>query len=145
MADIKAFNSEEFGFVDLTVIMLGRSVLGLRGLRFKVSQQKKNVRGAGRKPIARWRGAVEYEGSVTVLLSELIAMMQSQGVASSIGVVGIKPFDIVAAFAAQAGDTVTTFNLTYVEFMEYEVNVNQSDEEIEIELPIIIGEVLENV
>jgi hypothetical protein len=144
MAGIKAFNSEEYGFVDLQVIMLGRPVAGLRRLRFKAMQQKKNVHGAGKKPIARQRGTIDYEGSISILMSELVALMQSNG-NSNTGVLGIKPFDIVAAFAPSIGDVVTTFRLVYTEFTEYELNTGVGDEEIEIELPIIIGDIEENV
>lgn len=145
MADILgAFNSEEFGFSDMQVVILGRPVIGLRGLRFKVTREKSNVHGAGSSPIARTRGNKNYEGSVRLLLSELIALFQSQGNAVD-DVTDIRPFDITCVFAADAGSVTTTFILKYVEFTECEVNVNQGDQQIEIELPIIIGKVENNV
>lgn len=143
MADIKAFNSEEYGFIDLQVVMLGRPVSGLRGLRYKEMQEKRNTHGAGRKPVARVRGPINYEGSVKILLSELRAMLQSQGVGAS--VVTIRPFDIIASWAPRIGDAITTDRLAYVEFTECEVNVNQGDQEIEVELPVIIGDIQWNV
>lgn len=143
MADIKAFNSEEYGFVDLQVVMLGRPVIGLRGIRYKETQEKRNTHGSGRKPIARVRGSINYEGSVKILLSELRALLQSQGAGGSI--VGIKPFDIVASYAPRIGDVITTDRLAYCEFTECEVNVNQGDQEVEVELPIIIGDLQWNV
>ena len=143
MADIKAFNSEEYGFVDLQVFMLGRPVLGLRGIKYKESQEKKNTHGAGRKPIARIRGPINYEGSIKILLSELRALLQSQGAGSSI--VGIKPFDIVASYSPKVGDVITTDRLAYCEFTEVEVSVDKDDLEIEVEMPIIIGDIQWNV
>lgn len=143
MADIKAFNSEEYGFVDLQVLMLGRPIVGLRGIRYKEMQEKKNTHGSGRKPIARTRGAIDYEGSVKILLSELRALLQSQGNGASI--VGIKPFDVVATYAPKVGDVITTDRLAYVEFTECEVKVDQGDTEVVIELPIIIGDIQWNV
>lgn len=141
--DIKAFNSEEYGFIDLQVVMMGRPVIGLRGLRYKEMQEKRNTHGAGRKPVSRTRGPINYEGSVKVLLSELRAMLQSQGTGAS--VVGIRPFDIIAAWAPRIGDAITTDRLAYVEFTECEVNVNQGDQEVEVELPVIIGDIQWNV
>lgn len=144
MPEIKAFNSEEYGFVDLQVVMLGRPVIGLLGLRFKASQEKTNIHGAGSKPVARGRGPVTYEGSVKVLLSELLAMLQSQGNPAK-GPLGIKPFDLIASFAPSDVDAISTFRLVYVEFTECEVDVNQGDNSVEIELPIIIGDIEWNI
>ncbi len=144
MAEIKAFNSEEYGFVDLQVVMLGRPLIGLQGLRFKVMQEKSNVKGAGAKPIARARGSIDFEGSVKMLLSEYIALLQSQGNPAK-GAVGVKPFDIVACFAPSVASVITTFRLVYCEFTECEVNVNQGDQSIVIELPIIMGDIENNV
>lgn len=143
MADIKAFNSEEYGFVDMQVVALGRPIVGLRGIRYKEIQEKRNTHGAGRKPVARVRGSINYEGSLKILLSELRALLQSQGIGTSI--VGIRPFDVIVSFAPKVGDVITTDRLAYVEFTECEVNVNQGDLEVEIELPIIIGDLQWNI
>lgn len=144
MPDIGAFNSEEYGFSDLQVVMLGKPIIGLRGMRFKAMQEKSNVHGAGSKPIARTRGQVNYEGSVKILLSELNAMLISQGNPAK-GVIGIKPFDIIVAFAPFVVDVITTHRLVYCEFTECEINVNNGDQEVEVELPIIIGDIEWNI
>ncbi len=144
MAEVKAFNSEEYGFVDLQVVALGRPIAGLLGLRFKTTQEKVNIHGAGAKPIARGRGQINHEGSIKILLSEYLAILQSQGNPAK-GGVGLKPFDIVAVFAPSVGSVITTFRLVYVEVTETEVNVNQGDTSIEIDLPIIIGDIENNV
>jgi hypothetical protein len=143
MPEIKAFNSEEYGFSDIQIVMLGRPIVGLRGIKIKEMQEKKNVHGAGRKPIARSRGPINYEGSVKMLLSEVHALLQSQGQNGSI--VGIQPFDIPVVFAPRVTDVITTHVCEYVEFTECEININQGDTEVEVELPIIIGNVKWNV
>jgi len=141
---ITAFNAEEYGWKDLQVMFLGRPVIGLRGLRFKESQEKTNVYGAGKKPVARTRGNVMYEGEVKVLLSELVAMLQSQG-NNAKGVMSIPPFDIAVSFAPDEGGVITSFSLVYCEFTENEVNLNQGDQQVEITLPIIIGDIKWNI
>lgn len=141
MADLlTTFNAEEYGFKDLQVVLLGRPIIGLRNIRYKVMQEKANVHGAGSKPIARTRGNVNFEGEVKVLMSELRALLQSQGNPAK-GVISIKPFDVVAAYAPEVGDIITTDILKYVEFTECEINVNQGDQQIEVTLPIIIGDI----
>lgn len=140
MADLGTFNSEEYGFKDLQVVMLGRPIIGLRGLRYKIMQEKSNVHGAGAKPISRARGNINYEGEVKVLLSELRALLQSQGNPGK-GVIGIRPFDLIAAYAPEVGDVVTTDILKYIEFTECEININQGDQSVDITLPVIIGDI----
>lgn len=138
MADIKAFNSEEFGWNDHQMVMLGRNVMGIRKIMYKESQEKTNVYGAGKKPIARTRSQKTYEASVTVLLSELVALIKSNGGKS---VLDIPPFDIVSSFAPTDIAAVHTNRLVYCEFTSVEVSLEQGDQEIEIELPIIPGDI----
>lgn len=143
MPDIKAFNAEEYGWNDLQIVALGRPIAGAVSVRYKEMQDKKNVYGAGKKPVARSRGQVEYEGELKILMSELRAMLSSLG--NGKGVTSIQPFDIVLAYAPSISDQITTDRLVYVEFTECEVNVNQGDDKIEVTLPIIIGDIEWNV
>lgn len=138
-----AFNSEEYGWNDLTVQLLGRPVIGLRGVKYGQEQDKQNVYGKGKRPIARARGQVTYEGEIKVLLSELRALLQSEGNGRSL--VGIRPFDVVVVYAAEAGGALTTDILKYCEFTKAEIDLNQGDAFVEITLPIIIGDIEWNV
>ncbi|MFD0997682.1 hypothetical protein ACFQ21_00120 [Ohtaekwangia kribbensis] len=139
----KPFNSEEYNFNDLQVVMLGRPVAGLRGIRYKVSQDKTNVYGAGSKPIARRRGQKSYEGTLKILLSELRSLLESAG--NGKDATDIPPFDITAAYAPSVSDLITTDRLVYVEFTECEIDINTGDSETVVELPIIIGDIEYNV
>jgi hypothetical protein len=137
------FNSDEYGFIDLTVVMLGRPVVGLRGIRYNESQEKGNVHGAGKKPIARTRGQVNFEGELRILHSELRAILQSQGSGKSI--LSIRPFDIVCTYAPEAGGVISTDTLKYVEFTQAEIDLSNGDQFTEVVLPIIIGDIKFNV
>lgn len=143
MAEIKAFNSEEYGFTDIQVILQGRPVIGLQGVQFEATQEKTNVHGSGSRPIARARGPVNYSGTIKVLMSELAALQRSQG--QNQRLLKIPPFDVIVAFAPSVGDLVTTYRLVYCEFTRWGVDVNQGDTQIVVELPIIIGDIEENV
>ena len=140
-----AFNSEEYGFIDIQVVMLGRPIIGLRGIRYKEMQEKSNVHGAGAKPIARARGQKNYEGTVRVLFSELRALLQSAGNPVRMGITGIRPFDIMVVYAPDVSSVISSDRLVYCEFLECEVDWNNGDQFAEIELPIVIGEVEFNV
>lgn len=146
MADLlTTFNSEEYAYKDLQVVLLGRPIIGLLGIKYGTRQEKSNVYGAGSKPIARSRGNVVYEGAeIRVLMSELRALLVSQGNPAK-GLVALKPFDVICSFAPEVGDAISTDILKYVEFTEQTIDINQNDQQIEVTLPIIIGDIEYNV
>jgi len=136
------FNSEEYGFNDITVVMLGRPVITLRRVRYKVMQQKDNIYGKGKLPIARGRGQVTFEGNISLLHSDLRALLTSVGGGDN--VLAIKPFDIIINYGPAVGLQSTDI-LKYVEFTEQEIDVKQGDMFTEVDMPIIIGDIQFNV
>lgn len=139
-----AFRSEEFAWVDINVVMQGRIVTGLTGISYKETQLKTNIYAKGNKPYARTRGNIEYEGSIKLLQSELEALQRGAGIGRSIN--QIPPFDVTVSYAAEDGSgAVVTDTLKAVEFTEVEKGMDQNDPFMEIELPIIIGDIQYNV
>jgi hypothetical protein len=132
------FNSEEYGWNDITLVMLGRPVITLRRVRYKVAQVKDNVYGKGKLPIARARGNVTFEGDLTILHSDLRALLTTVGNRDNI--TSIRPFDIVVNYGPLVGIQSTDI-LKYCEFMEQEIDVKQADPFTEIPLPIVIGDI----
>jgi hypothetical protein len=138
------FNSEEYGFIDIQVVMLGRPIVGLRKIRYKSMQEKSNVHGAGAKPIARGRGKIDYDGTITILFSELRALLASQGQKVD-GPIKLRPFDITVVYAPSVTSIINTDRLVFVEVTECEVDWNNGDQFAEIDLPIVIGDIQYNV
>lgn len=132
------FNSEEYAFNDITVVMLGRPIIGLRGIRYKVMQDKENVYGKGKLPIGRGRGQVTFEGSIKLLHSELRALLAAVGGGDNI--LSIRPFEIIVNYGPLVGIANTDI-LKFVEFTEQEIDVNQGDKFTEVTLPVIIGDI----
>lgn len=136
------FNSEEYGFADITVVFLGRPVITLRRIRYKVMQQKDNIYGKGKLPVARGRGQKTFEGNIGLLHSDLRALLVSVGGGDD--VLAIKPFDVIVNYGPLVGIQSTDI-LKYVEFTEQEVDVKQGDMFTEVDMPIIIGDIQFNV
>ena len=136
------FNSEEYGFADITVVFLGRPVITLRRIRYKVMQQKDNIYGKGKLPVARGRGQKTFEGNIGLLHSDLRALLVSVGGGDD--VLSIKPFDVIVNYGPLVGLQSTDI-LKYVEFTEQEVDVKQGDMFTEVDMPIIIGDIQFNV
>ena len=69
----------EYAWEDFKVYMGGKFVTGLRGCKYKTSQEKEPIYAAGNKPVGMGRGNKKYEASITVLQSELEAIILSSG------------------------------------------------------------------
>lgn len=133
-----SFNTTEYAFSDVEVRFLGRTIVGFQGVSYKVTQSKTNIYGRGNKPVARSKGNKEYEGSVKVLQSELEALQIAAGYKKDI--CDIAPFDIVVSYQVDGG-LATTDTLIGCEFTEQPKEINQGDTNMEVELPIAIGDI----
>jgi hypothetical protein len=133
-------NGTEYGFVDLKVIIPGSSVPsdGVIGIKYKTKREKKNIKGRGGKPVARARGSKDHEGSITVLQSVVEALEAQLGPDEDL--TDLAPFNITVSYAMDGG-TVKTDRLEFVEFTEYEKGLKEGDTNMEIELPLIIGNI----
>jgi len=132
-------DSYEYGWVDLTINRDGNILGGARGVSFKVTQAKENIKGKGSKPYRRGRADEEYEGELTILHSELISMLQQN---KGMSPTSIKPFDMTLALANDVGSEIVIYILKFVEFTECEMSLSQGDVYTEVTLPIIIGDII---
>lgn len=126
-------NSEEFGWADAQVVLLGKVIEGITAFNYKKSQNKELRYGRGNEPIGYKRGNKSYEGSITILKSELEALKD----ASPDGdILSLKGFDIVFSYQADDG-TLKTDVAKFAEFKESEENLKQGDGNGEYELPFL--------
>lgn len=137
------FNSKEYEWSSVEVVLLGRPVTGIRGIRYKETQEKEVIYGRGNKPRAIQKGNKSFEGSINILQSELEALQAAAGVGKSI--LDIPAFDIVVAYVPESGGTIITDIIKNCEFTEKEKSINQGDKFMEIELPIIALDIENNV
>ena len=66
-----AFNSREYSYCDVQATILGRPLTGLRGIEYTAKKSKEALFGAGVNPKSIQHGRREYEGTLTVLQSEI--------------------------------------------------------------------------
>lgn len=127
------FNSREYEFADLTVMVGGKDTVGLRGLKYSVKQEKEAVYGKGNEPIAIQKGNKSYEGELTILASEL-ETLRLNGDGTILGL----QLDIVAVYGNPLnGDAMVTDVLQGVQFTEEPKEYKQGDKFAEITLPFI--------
>ena len=126
-------NTREYEWSDVTVVLAGRLVTGLRGVKYSAKQEKELLHAKGNKPHSIQRGNKTYDGEITLLQSEYEALKKASG-----GDILDASMDIVAAYGnPNAGDVITTDMLIGVEFTEDNTQWKQGDKFQEKTLPFI--------
>lgn len=126
-------NTREYEWSDVSVVLAGRLITGLRGVKYSAKQEKELLHAKGNKPHSIQRGNKTYDGEITVLQSEYEALKQASG-----GDILDASVDIVAAYGnPTAGDVITTDVLIGVEFTEDNTEWKQGDKFQEKTLPFI--------
>lgn len=127
------FNSREYEWSDITVVVAGRPVTGFRAVDYSSKQEKEALYAKGNKPHGIQRGNKSYEGSITLLQSEYEALRQACG-----GGVLDASFDLVVAYGnASKGDAIVTDILVGAEVTEDNTEWKQGDKFQEKKLPFI--------
>lgn len=126
-------DTREYEWSDVTVVLAGRLVTGLRGVKYSAKQEKELLHAKGNKPHSIQRGNKTYDGEITLLQSEYEALKQASG-----GDILDASMDIVAAYGnPTAGDVITTDVLIGVEFTEDNTEWKQGDKFQEKTLPFL--------
>lgn len=127
------FNSREYEWADITVVVAGRPVTGFRAVDYSSKQEKEALYAKGNKPHGIQRGNKSYEGSITLLQSEYEALRQACG-----GDVLDASFDLVVAYGnASKGYAIVTDILVGAEVTEDNTEWKQGDKFQEKKLPFI--------
>lgn len=129
-----AFNSKEYSYCDLQATILGRPLTGLRGIEYTAKKAKEAVFGAGINPKSIQHGRREYEGTLTVLQSELEALNRAAKESGHTDCLDLE-FDIVVTYIS--GETVTTDIIRCASITEFPKGMKEGDLNSEHALPFI--------
>ncbi len=129
-----AFDSREYEFADITLIMGGKDITGVRGIKYTVKQEKEAIYGKGNDPIKIQKGNRSYEGEITCLQSELESLILASDDKSILSL----QLDAVVCYGNPAkGDVLITDVLQGIQFTEETIEMKQGDKFAEIKLPFI--------
>lgn len=143
MAIGAVFNSNEYAWVDIKVVLLGREVVGLRGIEYKVKRQKEALYAAGKKARGIQKGKKEYDGTITILQSEIIALDRAAQEKGYEDITDID-FDIIISYLPESG-VITTDKVTGASITEIPRGMKEGDLQMELALPFIALDVVSNV
>lgn len=127
------FNSREYEWADVTLLLGGKDITGARGVKYTIKQEKETVYGKGNEPIAIQKGNKSYEGEITVLQSELETIRLNGG-----GTILNLQLDAVVAYGNPSnGDVMMTDVIQGIQFTEETHELKQNDKQMEVTLPFI--------
>lgn len=140
------FNSEEYAWKDLKLVFAGRPVTGFRGIKYKTSRVTTEVYASGEDPHAITRGNKSYSGEITLLQSEIEALIIAVQAAYGKSKDLTDPFfDATVVYASELGGVVTTDQITKMAISDLEKAMKQGDPNMEITLPFKAGKINYNV
>lgn len=128
-------NGKEYAWGDVEVVLLGRQLLGIKGIEYGIKQEKEYQYGRGNKPYAIQKGNKTPEGSLTVSQSEIEALLQAAG--SGNDITDIPPFNVIISYVPEEGDPIVTDICKNCEFTESMKSIKQNDKAMEITLPFM--------
>ena len=118
------FDTREYEWSDITLIVAGRDVKGFRGIKYSEKQEKEALYAKGNKAHSIQRGNISYEGELTMTQSEYELLRLSMGGSILNG----RVLQITVAYGNPSkGDIMITDTLLHVEFTEDSTEWKQGD------------------
>lgn len=139
-------NGRQYEFADISVVMGGRDVVGLRGIKYSSKQEKEVLYGKGNKPLSIQKGNISFEGEITITQSELETLMllgKSTGKRTS--VLNLNLNIVVCYGNPTQGEVMMIDKLYGVQFTEESKELKQGDKNMEVTLPFICTDIKFNV
>lgn len=133
------FDTREFEFADVRVQLFGVELSGLRGLKYKKTQEKEPVHGAGNEPKAIQRGKKSYDGTLMLLKSDFDALNRAAVAAGFEDIVDVPGhlINITCVYQKEGSGPLSTDKILNVEFTEYEDGMENADKFKEVSLPFL--------
>ncbi|MFR9545351.1 MAG: hypothetical protein SNJ29_07210 [Rikenellaceae bacterium] len=137
------FDSKEYGWIDVNVVILTKLVTGLRGIEYKITRSNEAIYGTGKNPRGIQKGAKEYTGTITLLQSEYIALTAAAKAKGYDDVTDLE-FDIIISYISET-EVVQTDKVINACITEAPISIKQGDLYQEIALPFVACGITPNV
>lgn len=122
-----------FDWAQVKINLLGRTLVGVTGIKYKETANIANNYGAGGRPVTRGYGRREIEASVTLDMHEWQAIVDLLPPGSTL--VDVPGFDVVVMFDHPEKGPVTHL-LQSCMFAETGVEIAEGDTKTEMEIPL---------
>ena len=127
------FDSRQYEWADLTLILGGRDITGIRAVKYTEKIEREALYAKGRNPHSIQSGNIAYEGEITMLQSEYEALVKAgKGSVLSLSL------DCLFGYGNPSnGDAIITNRASGIRFTEAAREMKQGDKFEEITLPFI--------
>lgn len=127
------FDSREYEWADLTLILGGTDVTGIRAVKYLEKIEREAIYGKGRNPHSIQSGNIAYEGEIVMLQSAYEALVKTgKGSVLSLSLDGLFAYG-----NPSNGDALITDRASGIRFTEAGKDIKQGDKFQEIKLPFI--------
>lgn len=135
------FNSREYEWADITVIIGGRDITGIRGIKYSEKIEREAIYGKGKYPVAIQSGNIACEGEFTMLMSDYNAIEIAAG-----GSILSTSVDALVSFGNPLeGNFMKTDAVDGIRFTEAPTEMKQGDKFGEVTIPFICLRIRKNV
>jgi len=118
-------NNKEYAWGDITVVVLGRPVTGITGIEYKTKRVTEARYGAGVEPKSIQKGRREYDGTLTLMQSEVIALNKAAQMSGHKDILDLD-VDIIVAYIGN-NNIITTDKITCASFSELPKGMKEGD------------------
>lgn len=134
---VPLINGIEYGWADITVLIGGVPVYGITAIKYSDEQEVNNIYGAGRLPVARGKGRITATASITLSISEIVAL---QANAPNGRLQDIDAFDVQVSYLPDNGK-VHHDVIRNCQFSKNERDWSEGDTNKEVELTLITSHI----
>ena len=135
-------NGRQYEFADLSLVMGGRDVCGLRGIKYSEKQEKEVLYGKGNKPLSVQKGNFSYEGEISLTQSELETLkLLARTITGRSSIMGLNLNAVVCYCNPAKGDVMVTDRIFGIQFTEDAKEMKQGDKFMEVTLPFICTDI----
>jgi len=127
------FDSRQYEWADFSLILGGRDITGIRGIKYTRKIEREPLYAKGRNPHSIQSGNISVEGEMTMLQSEYEALVQ----AGNGSVLGLSLNAIGAYGNPSLGDPLIKDKIIGIRFTEESKEFKQGDKFMEITLPFV--------
>lgn len=133
------FNTKECAWSHVSVTLLGRTIVGLRGFEFKKTVEKEHLYGAGDLPIDIQSGNQKFEGNLKLLKFEVDLLNDAANAAQYNDILDVPHDQIVITcdYKKKENDTTRTITVSGVAFNELTTTMEQNAKMTEVTLPFL--------
>ncbi len=135
---IPLVNGNVYGWADITVLVGGTPVTGIRGVKYSDKQEVSNIYGAGRYPVGRAKGRITCEASLKLLADEVraLASSSSTGRLQDLGV-----FDVQVSYIPDDSGKIVHDVIHDCQFSEVELDWSEGDTSKEVDIPLVCSRI----